>query len=193
MPDRDLLAGAAAGFALALVALVLAAALIVFGGAEGRAAVEAIAGLRSGADPEMLRLAAGFDTLLPIGYTTGISLMALALSGDIKGGFVVALALLGMTADVIENGLTLAAMPVAQTATFAKFAFLSAAGVGLVTLIRVEDWLTGLARALGWGLIPLAMAAIAADLPLARDPVGFVLGLGAVFGVLLILCLRARA
>lgn len=194
MSERDdLLNGAAVGFGLALLGLSCMVCLILFGGEEGATAIDAIAGLNTGVSTPLLRYAAAADLLLPIGYTVGICLMAAALAHGQGAVLTLLLTVLGFTADLVENGLTLAGLAGAPVASFAKFAALAAAGVTLVTLFPDKDPFTRPARLLGWLLIPVGMAAVVADLPLAREPLVFVVSLFAVFGVLLFLCLRYRA
>ena len=179
--------GAAAGFALAVAGLAGMLALVLAGRGD---AVATIAGLGGGgADAEAMRWARAADTLLPIGYAAGFALLAAALSPGraAAAGAVVALTVLGVAADFVENAL--APLPAATTA---KFGALGAAGFVLVAMLPGGSALHGAARALGWVGTPVALAGIAAGVPLALDPLGFVLALIATFGLLGVVAWRLR-
>jgi hypothetical protein len=117
--------------------------------------------------------------------------MAVGLGRGPEAWVVVALTVLGLCADFIENGLAVANLSLASVATTAKFGFLGTVGVCLVSLLPGKEWVRPI-RLIGWAVVPLGLAAMAADLPLTRNPVVVFAALGGLFATLMIICLKLR-
>ncbi|MEM8822669.1 MAG: hypothetical protein AAGF30_03580 [Pseudomonadota bacterium] len=190
-PFRD----SALGFLIAILGLA-SMLLIIALAPGGPAAVATIAGLDHGPAPiEALRLAAAADTLLPIGYTTGLCLLAIGLAADERGRLV-AIAVIGLTVagavlDFLENGAALAGAT-APGLTLGKYGALGTAAVILSGGLPQRTLWLRLTRFVVRWVLPFFLAAQVTGLPIFGAPVPFVLGLMGLFALVILAGRDAR-
>ncbi|MEM8849972.1 MAG: hypothetical protein AAGE03_08035 [Pseudomonadota bacterium] len=192
---NDPLRDAIQGFAIALMGLV-GMLLIVALAPDGAAAVAMIAGLSPGDAPvQTLRLAAAADTLLPLGYTAGLCLLAIGLSGGGSGQFVtlavLLLTVLGAALDFLENGAAVSGT-VAPGLTLGKYGVLGIAAVLLSGRLPPDTLWLRITRIVVRWVLPLFLAAIATGLPVFTAPVPFLVALMALFGLVILAARDAR-
>lgn len=153
-------------FLLACAALIGMALLMIMA-EDGAAAISVMAGFPIGAASEgSIKIAAGLDLVIPLGYGAGFILLAVGLAKDETSRLLVTalilMTIVGMSLDFLENGTLLNLSNPGEEGVFvtlAKFGILGSMGFMLTLLFTQGGLLTGLALFVFRYITPILLAA----------------------------------